>query len=101
MSPPFGSWAPLCGSPLGDSASLDTASPFPECNLFFRELLKVNDPPALTRLFPFRSQYNISSESSVEDLVTIQAVREAGVGVGVRCRVGRAGVDGQYGDIGE
>jgi hypothetical protein len=113
MVPPYGSFSPFCSSPSGASdqgdVSISTAGPLPHCNLFFRSLLKVTSPPALTTLFPFRDVTGIgngrplgpiTTETSVEDLVATRAINRAGTGVGLRCDVGRLGQEGSLGDIG-
>lgn len=111
MPPPYGSFSPLCSSPSSFSDQSDvlitTTAPLPHCNLFFRALLRVTDPPALTTLFPFRDVTGasrplgpITGETSVEDLVATRAVGRAGTGVGIRCDVGRMGQEESLGDIG-
>ena len=114
MSPPFGSFSPFCSSPstLSDQedVSISTAGPLPQCNLFFRALLKITEPPALTTLFPFsdvtgtpndRQLGYITSDTNVEDLVAARAVNRAGLGIGIRCDPERMGVEGSLGDIGK
>jgi hypothetical protein len=114
MSPPFGSFSPFCSSPstISDQGDvpISTAGSLPHCNLFFRALLKITEPPALTTLFPFsditgtpnnRPLGYITSDTNVEDLVAVRAVSRAGAGVGIRCDPGRMGVEGSLGDIGE
>lgn len=108
----FGSFSPFCSSPSPSSfntpsTDLSTNALLPHCNLFFRSLLKVTDPPALTKLFPFEYVVgqdvlggSITGETNQEDLVARRAVRRAGTGVGVRCDVGRMGQEGSLGDIG-
>lgn len=114
MSPPFGSFSPFCSSPSPRSdqanVSISTAGPLAQCNLFFRSLLKVTKPPALTTLFPFNEVIgypddgrlgNVTEDTSIEDLIATRAINFAGTGVGIKCDVGRMGVEGGQGDLGK
>ncbi|KAK8850383.1 hypothetical protein IAR55_004301 [Kwoniella newhampshirensis] len=77
-------------------------TPLPQCNLFFSQLFYQNNP-SLTTLFPssshFFSQYNITGQSTSEDLVVVAASTDAGTGVGANCEIGRVGHRGSSGDI--
>jgi hypothetical protein len=113
--PPFGSFSPFCSSP---ASGLDTSSPLPHCNLFFSALLHVSNPPALQRLFPRPIHVHghriinspdaedpangqVMGSANRDDPLVRRYVARAGAGVGMSCDVGRAGVDGSFGDIGE
>ena len=102
MSPPFGAFSTFCSASSSlsdqDDVSISTAGSLPQCNLFFRALLKITEPPALTTLFP---SGDITSDTNVEDLVAVSAVNRAGTGVGIRCDTGRMGIEGSLGDIGK
>jgi hypothetical protein len=43
----------------------------------------------------------VTGDSNREDLVVTRAIDRAGTGVGVDCDVGRMGVEGSLGDIGQ
>lgn len=110
------------------TTTIDTSSPLPHCNIFFSSLLHVTDPPALTRLFslpitvPRGGVINTNDSSSlitasnvgggdrggkvtdfsnIDDPLVVKYLKRAGSGVGVTCDVGRVGVEGSFGDIGQ